>query len=181
MIIFSDNNHVLSLAVSALPSSFILPTSSLSICEASARWLAYRHSWLMATKSLLAKKDSTPRSERERTANCQSTRLDVQTVNLATSSLPTHACFTVLLLFDCKISSAIIGGFVHVHCTASPHAFRMASLYGHHTNAHVTGCQQWHYQKVSILLSITKHLLVSILLDYKISGQSYKALYNHSS
>ena len=82
-----------------------------------------------------------------------STRLDVQTVNLATSSLPTHACFTVLLLFDCKISSAIIGGFVHVHCTASPHAFRMASLYGHHTNAHVTGCQQWHYHKLSLLIT----------------------------
>lgn len=31
-----------------------------------------------------------------------STRLDVQTVNLATASLPTHTCFTVLLLFDCK-------------------------------------------------------------------------------
>ena len=82
-----------------------------------------------------------------------STRLDVQTVNLATSSLPTHACFTVLLLFDCKISSAIIGGFVHMHCTASPHAFRMASLYGHHTNAHVTGCQQWHYQKLPLLIT----------------------------
>ena len=83
----------------------------------------------------------------------QSTRLDVQIVNLATSSLPTHAYFTVLLLFDCKISSAIIGGFVHVYCTASPHAFRMASLYGHHTNAHVTGCQQWHYQKLPLLIT----------------------------
>ncbi|MBQ2002996.1 MAG: hypothetical protein II240_06840 [Bacteroidaceae bacterium] len=56
------------MAISAMPSSFVITTSSLSICEASPRWLAYRHSWLMATKSLLAKKDSMPRSERERTA-----------------------------------------------------------------------------------------------------------------
>lgn len=39
-----------------------------------------------------------------------STRLDVQTVNLATASLPTHTCFTILLLFDCKISAVISGG-----------------------------------------------------------------------
>ncbi|MCE9216677.1 hypothetical protein K0G91_27525, partial [Bacteroides ovatus] len=58
---------------------------------------------------------------------------------LAPASLPTHACFTVLLLFDCKISSAIIGVSVHMRCTASPHTFRTALLYGHRTNAHVTG------------------------------------------
>lgn len=51
-----------------MPSSLILTTSSLSICEASPRWLTYRHSWLMATRLLLAKKDSMPRSERKRTA-----------------------------------------------------------------------------------------------------------------
>ena len=37
--------------------------------------------------------------------------------------------------------------------TALPHTFRMASLYGHHTNAHVTGCQQWHYQKLPLLIT----------------------------
>ncbi|KAB6585322.1 hypothetical protein GAY75_01460 [Phocaeicola vulgatus] len=68
MIIFSNNNRVLLLVISAMPSSFILTTSSLSISEASPRLLAYRHSRLMATRSLLAKKDSMPRSERERTA-----------------------------------------------------------------------------------------------------------------
>lgn len=81
-----------------------------------------------------------------------STRLDIQTVNLATASLPTHACFTVLLLFDCKISSAIIGVSVQVCCTASPHTFRTALLYGHRTNAHVTGRQQWYYQKLPLLI-----------------------------
>ena len=81
-----------------------------------------------------------------------STRLDIQTVNLATASLPTHACFTVLLLFDCKISSAIIGVSVQVCCTASPHTFRTALLYGHRTNAHVTGSQQCHYQKLPLLI-----------------------------
>ena len=80
------------------------------------------------------------KSERERTAiyatrcrsrasdNCVlywlSTRLDIQTVNLATASLPTHTCFTILLLFDCKIFSVISGGFVQVRCIASPHTFR---------------------------------------------------------
>lgn len=138
------------LTITATPSSFILTTSSLTICETSPRWLAYRYSRLMATKSLLAKKDSMPRSERERTAtmpqdaeaeasdNCVlywlSTRLDIQTVNLATASLPTHTCFTILLLFDCKIFSVISGGFVQVRCIASPHTFRTALLYGHRTN-----------------------------------------------
>ena len=79
-----------------MPSFFVITTSSLSICEASPRWLAYRHSWLMATRSLLAKKDNMPRSERERTANCQSTRLDVQTCNLATASQPTRTCSTFI-------------------------------------------------------------------------------------
>ena len=116
------------------PTSNCYTTPSRSICEASPRLLAYRHSWLMTTWSLLAKKDSMPRSERERTANCQSTRLDVQTFNLATASLPTHVCFTVLLLFDCKISSAIIGVSVHVRCTASPLTIRMVLLYGHRTH-----------------------------------------------
>ena len=37
--------------------------------------------------------------------------------------------------------------------TALPHTFRMALLYGHHTNAHVTGCQQWHYQKLPLLIT----------------------------
>ena len=82
-----------------------------------------------------------------------STRLDVQTVNLATASLPTHTCFTVLLLFDCKISFAIIGVSVHMRCTASPHTFRTALLYGHRTNAHVTGSLQWHYQKLPLLIT----------------------------
>lgn len=95
--------------------------------------------------------------ETEASDNCalcwQSTRFDVQTVNLATSSLPTRTSFTVLLLFDGKISSVICGYSVYVRCTASPHAFRMASLYGHHTNAHVTGCQQWHYQKLPLLIT----------------------------
>lgn len=63
-----------------------------------------------------------------------STRLDIQTVNLATASLPTHTCFTILLLFDCKIFSVISGGFVQVRCIASPHTFRTALLYGHRTN-----------------------------------------------
>ena len=116
------------------PTSNCYTTPSRSICEASPRLLAYRHSRLMATRLLLVKKDSVPRSERERTANCQSTRLDVQTFNLATASLPTHACFTVLLLFDCKISSAIIGVSVHVRCTASPLTIRMVLLYGHRTH-----------------------------------------------
>ena len=96
-------------------------------------------------------------AEVEASDNCalcrQSTRLDVQTVNLATASLPTHACFTVLLLFDCKISSVISGVSVHVRCTASPHTFRTALLYGHRTNAHVTGRQQWHYQKLPLLIT----------------------------
>lgn len=64
----------------------------------------------------------------------QSTRLDVQTVNLATASLPTHTFFTILLLFDCIIFSVISGGSVQVRCTASPHTFRTALLYGHRTN-----------------------------------------------
>uniref|UniRef100_UPI004026A3A8 hypothetical protein n=1 Tax=Phocaeicola massiliensis TaxID=204516 RepID=UPI004026A3A8 len=96
-------------------------------------------------------------AEAEASDNCVlywlSTRLDIQTVNLATASLPTHACFTVLLLFDCKISSAIIGVSVQVCCTASPHTFRTALLYGHRTNAHVTGRQQWYYQKLPLLIT----------------------------
>ena len=55
-------------------------------------------------------------AEAEASDNCVlywlSTRLDIQTVNLATASLPTHTCFTILLLFDCKIFSVISGGFV---------------------------------------------------------------------
>ena len=82
-----------------------------------------------------------------------STRLDVQAVILATASLPTHTSFTILLLFDCKISSVISGGSVHMRCTASPHTFRTALLYGHRTNAHVTGSQQWHYQKLPLLIT----------------------------
>ena len=83
----------------------------------------------------------------------QSTRLDVQTVNLATASQPTHFCFTILLLFDCKISSVISGGSIPMRCTASPHTFRTAFQYGHCTNAHVTGSQQWHYQKLPLLIT----------------------------
>ena len=64
-------------------------------------------------------------AEAEASDNCVlywlSTRLDIQTVNLATASLPTHTCFTILLLFDCKIFSVISGGFVQVRCIASPH------------------------------------------------------------
>lgn len=150
MIIFSNNNHVHLLTITATPSSFILTTSSLTICETSPRWLAYRYSRLMATKSLLAKKTvcqglnarglpSMPQdAEAEASDNCVlywlSTRLDIQTVNLATASLPTHTCFTILLLFDCKIFSVISGGFVQVRCIASPHTFRTALLYGHRTN-----------------------------------------------
>ena len=37
--------------------------------------------------------------------------------------------------------------------TASPHTFRTTLLYGHRTNAHVTGCQQWHYQKLPLLIT----------------------------
>lgn len=138
------------LTITATPSSFILTTSSLTICETSPRWLAYRYSRLMATKSLLAKKTvcqglnarglpSMPQeAEAEASDNCVlywlSTRLDIQTVNLATASLPTHTCFTILLLFDCKIFSVISGGFVQVRCIASPHTFRTALLYGHRTN-----------------------------------------------
>ena len=63
-------------------------------------------------------------AEAEASDNCVlywlSTRLDIQTVNLATASLPTHTCFTILLLFDCKIFSVISGGFVQVRCIASP-------------------------------------------------------------
>ncbi|KAA2318237.1 hypothetical protein F2Y20_08610 [Bacteroides caccae] len=70
MKIFSNNNHVHLLTITTMPSSFILTTSSLTICEASPRWLAYRYSRLMATRLLLAKKNSMPRSERERTAIC---------------------------------------------------------------------------------------------------------------
>ena len=96
-------------------------------------------------------------AEAEASDNCVlywlSTRLDVQTVNLATASLPTHACFTILLLFDCKISSVISGGSIHVRCTASPHTFRTALLCGHRTNAHVTGSLQWHYQKLTLLIT----------------------------
>lgn len=77
-------------------------------------------------------------AEAEASDNCVlywlSNRLDVQTVNLATASLPTHTCFIILLLFDCKTSSVISGGSVHVRCTASPHTFRTALLYGHRTN-----------------------------------------------
>ena len=55
-------------------------------------------------------------AEAEASDNCVlywlSTRLDIQTVNLATASLPTHTCFTILLLFDCKIFSVISGGCV---------------------------------------------------------------------
>jgi hypothetical protein len=62
-------------------------------------------------------------AEAEASDNCVlywlSTRLDIQTVNLATASLPTHTCFTILLLFDCKIFSVISGGFVQVRCIAS--------------------------------------------------------------
>jgi len=96
-------------------------------------------------------------AEAEASDNCVlywlSTRLDIQTVNLATASLPTHTSFTVLLLFDCKIFSVISGVSVHMRCTASPHTFRTALLYGHRTNAHVTGCQQWHYQKLPLLIT----------------------------
>ena len=97
-------------------------------------------------------------AETEASDNCdlcwQSTRLDVQTVNLATASLPTHACFTILLLFDCKISSVISGDSVYeLSFTASPHTFRTALLYGHRTNAHVTGRQQWYYQKLPLLIT----------------------------
>ena len=71
-------------------------------------------------------------AEAEASDNCVlywlSTRLDIQTVNLATASLPTHTCFTILLLFDCKIFSVISGGFVQVRCIASPHTFRTALL-----------------------------------------------------
>lgn len=138
------------LTITATPSSFILTTSSLTICETSPRWLAYRYSRLMATKSLSDKKTvcqglnarglpSMPQdAEAEASDNCVlywlSTRLDIQTVNLATASLPTHTCFTILLLFDCKIFSVISGGFVQVRCIASPHTFRTALLYGHRTN-----------------------------------------------
>ena len=77
-------------------------------------------------------------AEAEASDNCVlywlSTRLDIQTVNLATASLPTHTCVTILLLFDCKIFSVISGGFVQVRCIASPHTFRTALLYGHRTN-----------------------------------------------
>lgn len=77
-------------------------------------------------------------AEAEASDNCVlywlSTRLDIQTVNLATASLPTHTCFTILLLFDCKKFSVISGGFVQVRCIASPHTFRTALLYGHRTN-----------------------------------------------
>jgi hypothetical protein len=45
-----------------------------------------------------------------------------------------RTCFTILLLFDCKIFSVISGGFVQVRCIASPHTFRTALLYGHRTN-----------------------------------------------
>lgn len=104
-------------------------------------------------------------AEAEASDNCVlywlSTRLDVQTVNLATASLPTHACFTVLLLFDCKISSAIIGVSVHMRCAASPHTFRTALLYGHRTNAHVTGSLQWHYQKLTLLITAFIAVLLS--------------------
>ena len=96
-------------------------------------------------------------AEAEASDNCalcrQSTRLDVQTVNLATASLPTHTCFTILLLFDRKISSTIGGDSVHVSYNASPHTFRTALLYGHRTNAHVTGSLQWHYQKLPLLIT----------------------------
>lgn len=96
-------------------------------------------------------------AEAEASDNCVlywlSTRLDIQTVNLATASLPTHTCFTILLLFDCKIFSVISGGFVHMRCIASPHTFRTALLYGHRTNAHVTGSLQWHYQKLTLLIT----------------------------
>ena len=37
--------------------------------------------------------------------------------------------------------------------TASPHAFRTTLLYGHRTNAHVTGSLQWHYQKLPLLIT----------------------------
>ena len=97
----------------------------------------------MATKSLLAKKTVCQGRTREDCHLCHkmqkprlliiciywlSTRLDIQTVNLATASLPTHTCFTILL-FDCKIFSVISGGFVQVRCIASPHTFRTALLF----------------------------------------------------
>ena len=77
--------------------------------------------------------------EAETSDNCVlyllSTRLDIQTVNLATASLPTRTGFTILLLFDCKISAVISGYSVcDLSCTASPHTFRTALLYGHRTN-----------------------------------------------
>ena len=105
----------------------------------------------------------------------QSTRFDVQTVNLATASQPTHSCFTILLLFDRKISSAISGGSVHVRCTASPHTFRTALLYGHRTNAHVTGRQQWHYQKLPLLITA---VIAVWLSHYRASAMT---VYCHSA
>ena len=75
-------------------------------------------------------------AEAEASDNCVlywlSTRLDIQTVNLATASLPTHTCFTILLLFDCKIFSVISGWFrPSALYRFSPYTFRTALLYGH--------------------------------------------------
>ena len=138
------------LTITATPSSFILTTSVPHHLRNVTKMVGIQIFRLMATKSLLAKKDSMhslnarglpsmPQdAEAEASDNCVlywlSTRLDIQTVNLATASLPTHTCFTILLLFDCKIFSVISGGFVQVRCIASPHTFRTALLYGHRTN-----------------------------------------------
>ena len=113
-------------------------------------------------------------AEAEASDNCVlywlSTRLDIQTVNLATASLPTHTCFTILLLFDCKISAVISGYSVcDLSCTASPHTFRTALLYGHRTNAHVTGSQQWHYQKLPLLITA---FIAVWLSHYRVSAMS---------
>lgn len=157
------------LTITATPSSFILTTSSLTICETSPRWLAYRYSRLMATKSLLAKKTvcqglnarglpSMPQdAEAEASDNCVlywlSTRLDIQTVNLATASLPTHTCFTILLLFDCKIIFCYKRWFrPSALYRFAPHLQNGITVRTPH-ESHVTGSQQCHYQKLTLLIT----------------------------
>ena len=116
--------------------------------QATAAWIIFNRHFFVRVQNKFLYSDAflqhkgiismTPQdAEAEASDNCVlywlSTRLDIQTVNLATASLPTHTCFTILLLFDCKIFSVISGGFVQVRCIASPHTFRTALLYGHRT------------------------------------------------
>ena len=95
-----------------------------------------------------------PKSERERTANCQSTRLDVQICNLATTSQPTRTCST-FISFSTLNSLLIYADFriwFELYRFA-PHLQNYITVRTPHESLNGTGSLQWHYQKLTLLIT----------------------------